>query len=198
MSVSDLYDDAVQVNCPVTLENCWCLETVKAPLVWVWHLRIFPLCKISQNVCTSLFWKIIYSKLFKKCTSKHPYQYFVLKFQLFKMYVLNLNCKANFPKPFFVCLFLFLKCQTGWLKTSQPKLQFWLVPQFCQDYTFPFKCLKWSVQEQGPVSQRRLSSKTVCKRWIFGKLTANASIRTAHRYTCCFREEEQSNSTLEF
>lgn len=167
MSVSDLYDDAVQVNCPVTLENCWCLETVKAPLVWVWHLRIFPLCKISQNVCTSLFWKIIYSKLFKKCTSKHPYQYFVLKFHLFKMYILNLNCKANFPKPFF-CLFVFVfKVSNRVIKDIPAKASVLTCTTVCQDYTFPFKCLKWSVQEQGPVSQRRLRSKTVCKRWIY-------------------------------
>lgn len=139
MLVSDLYDDAVQVKCPVMLENCWCLATVKAP-VWVWHLRTFPRVKSARMYAQVCFGNYLF-KLFKKCMSKHPYQYFVLRLQLFKMYILNLNCKLTLQSLFFFC---FQSVKSGLVRNLG---DYWHLGQsllicttVCQDYIFPFKC----------------------------------------------------------
>lgn len=75
--LSDLYDDAVQVKCPVMLENCWLSCNSESTSVWVWHL-IFPLVKSARMYAQVCFGKYLF-KLFKKCMSKHPYQYFCFK-----------------------------------------------------------------------------------------------------------------------
>lgn len=84
-------------------------------------------------------------KLFKKCMSKHPYQYFVLRFQLFKMYILNLNCKLTLQSLFF----LFVSNQDLWetrvINEPSAKASVLICTTVCQHYYFPSKCWGWTV-----------------------------------------------------
>lgn len=59
MSVSDLYDDAVQVNCPVTFEKLVdVLQQWKHLCVGMTFKEIFPLVKSARMYAQSLFWKL--------------------------------------------------------------------------------------------------------------------------------------------
>ena len=87
MSVSDLYDDAVQVKCPVMFRELLMSCNSEKHLCVGMSFKNLSSCKFSQNVCTSLFFANYLFKLFKKCMSKHPYQYFVSRFQLFKILI---------------------------------------------------------------------------------------------------------------
>lgn len=150
MSVSDLYDDAVQVKRPVMFREL--SMSCNSESTSAWHLRTFPLVKSARMYAQVHFGNYLF-KLFKKCMSKHPYQYFVWRFQFFKMYVLNLNCKLTLQSLLFFCLFS--KCQIR----PRPKPQFWFVPQFAKIILF-----HWSAEVGHPIYREwsLFSSKTYC------------------------------------
>lgn len=150
MSVSDLYDDAVQVNCPVTFEKFVdVLQQWKHLCVGMTFKKNLSSCKISQNVCTKFVLEIIYSNYLRSVCPNIRISIFVWKFQLFKIYILNLNCKLTLQSLFF-WLLLFSKCQirtrekTQVIKNASAKASVLTCTTVCQDYTFPLKCLKWS------------------------------------------------------
>lgn len=112
-------------KCPVMLKNCGCLATVKSTCEWVWNLRIFPLVKSARMYAQVCFGNYLF-KLFKKCMSKHPYQYFVLGFQVFIMYICSLNCKLTLQS----LLFLFSVKSGETTLRAKPQLD-----HICQHFT---------------------------------------------------------------
>lgn len=107
--------------------NSW-----KAPL-WVWHIRIFPLVKSARMYAQVCFGNYLF-KLFKKCMSKHPYQYFILRIHLFQMNILNLNFKLILQSLLFLCRQVGTCEEPVWLVTPWPSVL--TCTTVCQDYTF--------------------------------------------------------------
>lgn len=125
--------------------------------VWVWRLRIFPLVKSARMYAQVCFGNYLF-KLFKKCMSEHPYQYFVLRFQEFKMYMLNLNCKLTLQS-----LLLFsVSDQDLWdirvMNGTSAKAAVLICATVCHNYT----CWNWSVltgwHELGLMSESNISN----------------------------------------
>lgn len=77
-------------------------------------------CKISQNVCTSLFLQIIYSNYLRSVCPNIHISIFVWRFQIVKNVRFEPQLQANSPKPF-VLFFFSPKCQIRICRTPRPK-----------------------------------------------------------------------------
>lgn len=99
-------------------------------------------CKISQNVCTSLFLQIIYSNYLRSVCPNIHISIFVWRFQIVKNVRFEPQLQANSPKPF--VLFFSLQSVKSGFVGHLGQSRSWLTPQFANI----IKCFDWSVSVQ--------------------------------------------------
>lgn len=91
--------DAVQVKCSLDVQELM-FQSERTSMVVLLKSE-FLLLWINKNVFQSLLGDIIYLNHYLRYLSKYPCSVFVLCwFRILEMCILNLNCKANSPKPF--------------------------------------------------------------------------------------------------